>query len=126
MSMPEKPILVVDDDPFIVDVVSRFLQSKGYRVISTTDPERAYDMAEADPPRLIISDIAMPGLDGFALVQGFKTNARTSTVPLVFLTGSDKIDDIEKGFESGATAYLLKPLDWAIAWPKLEPLLKKS
>ena len=119
-----KPILVVDDDPFILDLVSRFLKGKGFRVLTTTDPERAYALAETEAPQLIISDLAMPGLDGFTLCQGFKGNRVTNQIPLVFLTGSDRIHDIEKGFASGAQAYLLKPIDWTIAWPKIEPLLK--
>ena len=120
-----KPILIVDDDPFILDLVSRFFKGKGFEVLSTTDPEKAYLMAEKEVPRLIISDIAMPGLDGFTLCQGFKSNTVTAPIPLVLLTGSDKIDDIEKGFASGAQVYLLKPVDWTIAWPKIEPYLKE-
>jgi CheY-like chemotaxis protein len=124
MGPQEKTILVIDDDPFLLDVVSRFLTAKGHHVISTTDPETAYSMAEKEVPRLIISDIAMPGLDGFALCQGLKNNPVTQEIPVVLLTGSDKIDDIEKGFASGAAVYLLKPVDWMVAWPKLEPFLK--
>lgn len=120
------PILVVDDDPFIVDVVARFLKSKGFRVTSTTDPEKAVTLAEAEIPQLIISDLAMPGMDGITLVQDFKANPKTENIPLVLLTGSDKIDDIEKGFAAGAALYLLKPIDWVTAWPKLQPLLKKN
>src|SRR5262245_1013986 len=124
MANSPKPILVVDDDPFILDVVSRFLIGKGFRVLTTTDPEKAYAMAESDPPRLIMSDIAMPGLDGFTLFQGLKGNRVTQNIPLVLLTGSDKIKDIERGFASGAEAYLLKPVDWTVAWPKIEPFLR--
>jgi CheY-like chemotaxis protein len=124
MPPTDKPILVVDDDPFILDLVSRFLKAKGFRVLTTTDPEKAYALAESEVPRLIISDIAMPGLDGFTLCQGFKGNRVTLEIPLVFLTGSDKINDIEKGFAAGAQAYLLKPVDWTVAWPKIEPFLK--
>src|SRR5258708_36832632 len=124
MGNSDKPILVVDDDPFILDVVSRYLKAKGFRVLTTTDPERAYAIAEQEVPRLIISDLAMPGLDGFTLIQGLKGNRVTQQIPLVLLTGSDKIDDIQKGFSVGATVYLLKPVDWTIACPKIEPFLK--
>src|SRR4029077_19068082 len=123
MAIVEKTILIVDDDPFILDLVSRFLKSKGFRVLMTTDPENAYKMAENELPHLIISDIAMPGLDGFTLFQGFKGNKVTSGIPLVLLTGSDKLADVEKGYASGAQAYLLKPVDWTTAWPKIESLL---
>jgi len=119
-----KPILVVDDDPFMLDLVSRYLISKGFRVLTTTDPEKAYSLAEQEVPRLIISDLAMPGLDGFTLIQGLKGNRVTQGIPLVLLTASDKINDIERGYASGIQAYLLKPVDWTVAWPKIEPFLK--
>ncbi len=126
MPNPDPPILVVDDDPFILDVVSRFLKLKGYSVVMTTDPEQAISLAETELPRLILSDLAMPGMDGISLIKAFKASPITESVPLVLLTGSDKIDDIEKGFAAGAGLYLLKPIDWVTAWPKLEPLLKKA
>src|SRR5437763_1872191 len=125
MSNSNKTILVVDDDPFILDVVGRYLTSRGFRVITTTDPEKAYSIAEKEIPRLIISDIAMPGLDGFTLLKGLKENKLTSQIPLVLLTATDKIGDVERGFEVGALAYILTPIDWDRAWAKLEPLLKK-
>jgi DNA-binding response OmpR family regulator len=118
-----KTILLVDDDPYIVDLLSRQLKAKGFHVLQTTDPETAYGLAEKERPDLIISDIAMPALDGFTLLKGLKNNKNTSTIPLVLLTASDKMSDVEEGFSSGAQAYLLKPFDWDTAWPKLQPLL---
>ncbi len=126
MEKTQQTILVVDDDPYLIDLVSRVLQSKGFRVLQTTDPETAYTMAERERPDLIISDVAMPALDGFTLFSGLKHNKITSSIPLVLLTGSDKVTDVEKGYTVGARAYLLKPFDWDTAWPKLEPLLQKS
>ena len=123
MENTRKTILVVDDDPYIVDLVSRQLKAKGFVVLQTTDPETAYTLAEKEKPDLIISDIAMPALDGFALFKGLKNNKMTCEIPLVLLTGSGKIADIEKGFVSGANTYLVKPFDWDAAWPKLAPLL---
>jgi DNA-binding response OmpR family regulator len=123
MENTRKTILVVDDDPYIVDLVTRQLKAKGFAVLQTTDPETAYSLAEKEKPDLIISDVAMPALDGFSLFKGLKNNKITCNIPLVLLTGSDKIADIEHGFVSGAKAYLLKPFDWNTAWPKLAPLL---
>jgi two-component system OmpR family response regulator len=124
MEITPKRILVVDDDPYIVDLLSRQLKAKGFVVLPTTDPETAYTLAEKERPDLIISDIAMPALDGFTLLKGLKNNKVTSQIPLVLLTGSDKMADVEQGFTAGAQAYLLKPFDWETAWPKLEPLLR--
>jgi CheY-like chemotaxis protein len=124
MENTQKTILVVDDDPYIVDVLSRQLKAKGFKVLPTTDPETAFTLAEQEKPDLIISDIAMPALDGFTLLKGLKNNKITREIPLVLLTGSDKMADVEEGFTSGAQAYLIKPFDWETAWPKLKPLLQ--
>lgn len=118
-----KKILVVDDDPFILAVVEKFLKIKGFVVITTTDPEDAFHRADKEKPDLVISDVAMPGLDGFTLLKALKDNKNTKNIPLVLLTASDRISDVEKGFASGAQAYILKPIDWDRAWAKLEPIL---
>ena len=66
----------------------------------------------------------MPGVDGFTLIRNLKTNKATQHIPLVMLTATDKVSDVEKGFsDSGARAYILKPIDWDRAWAKLQPLL---
>jgi len=122
VSTPKK-ILVVDDDPFMIDLLVRQLKGKGFHVVSSTDPETAYGLAEKEAPDLIISDIAMPALDGFTLLKALKQNKVTQNIPLVLLTSSDRMGDVEEGFASGAQAYLIKPFDWETAWPKLEPLL---
>ena len=123
MNLSQKTVLVVDDDPYILDILCRQLRSKDLRVLSTTDPETAYTLAETEKPNLIISDIAMPALDGFTLLKGLRGNKVTSQIPLVLLTASDRMSDVEEGFSSGAQAYLLKPLDWDSAWSKIEPLI---
>lgn len=118
-----RKILLIDDDPFILDLMSKQLQAKGFKVISTTDPEKALPLAQAEQPSLVISDIAMPGIDGLTLLKGLRGNAQTEKIPLVLLTGSDKMSDVEEGFASGAQAYLLKPVDWDSAWGKISSLL---
>jgi DNA-binding response OmpR family regulator len=123
MENTRKTILVVDDDPYIIDLLSRQFKAKGFTVLQTTDPETAYSLAEKEKPDLIISDVAMPALDGFALFKGLKNNKITCDIPLVLLTGRESVSDVEHGFVSGAKVYLLKPFDWETAWPKLAPLL---
>ena len=118
-----KTILAVDDDPFILLVVEKYLSLKGFKVVKMTDPEQAYFWAEKNKPDLVISDIAMPNVDGFTLIRNLKANKETQHIPMVMLTASDRVADVEKGFASGATAYILKPIDWDRAWKKLEPLL---
>lgn len=119
-----KTILVVDDDPFILLAVEKFLKTKGLSPVTMTSPEDAYFWAEKNKPDLVISDVAMPGVDGFTLIRNLRDNKATHHIPLVMLTATDKIADVEKGFASGAQAYILKPVDWDRAWAKLQPLLR--
>ena len=118
-----KTVLAVDDDPFILMVVEKFLTIKGFKVVGLTDPEKAYFWAVENKPDLVISDVAMPGVDGFTLIRNLRDNKATAHIPLVMLTATDKVADVEKGFSSGARAYILKPIDWDRAWAKLQPLL---
>ena len=118
-----KTVLVIDDDPYILLAVEKFLKIKELNVVTMEDPEKAFHWATSKRPDLIISDISMPGLDGFTLLKGLKDNKATCHIPLVLLTATDKGADVEKGFASGAVAYILKPIDWDRAWAKLEPLL---
>ena len=121
----DKKILIVDDDPFILEVTSMFMEKKGFKIISTTDPENALAIAQREHPDLIISDIAMPGMDGVALLNGLRGDSTTKNIPLVFLTGADKAEDIDVGLSAGADVYLLKPVDWMEAWSRVEPLLSR-
>ena len=123
MSYSSRTILAVDDDPFILDVVAKFLVSKGCRVINTTDPENVVAMAIAEKPHLILTDIAMPGIDGLSLIKDLKENPATRNIPLVLLTSSNRMDDVKEGLASGAAAYLSKPMDWERDWPKLQAIL---
>jgi DNA-binding response OmpR family regulator len=84
-----KTILAVDDDPFILKVVEKFLTIKGYKVQAMTDPEQAFHWADKNKPDLVISDVAMPGVDGFTLIRNLRANKETSHIPLVMLTASD-------------------------------------
>src|SRR5689334_2695753 len=116
-------VMTVDDDPSMLEIVSKYLSKQGIRVVSTTDPESVVPMAERGKPRLIISDIAMPGLDGLTLLKKLKENQKTSNIPLVLLTSSRTADDINDGIASGAEACLVKPVDWNTAWPKLQKII---
>jgi CheY-like chemotaxis protein len=120
-----KIIVAVDDDPFILDMVTRFLTAKSCRVVGTTDPENVVSLAIAEKPDMIISDIAMPGIDGITLLKKLKENPSTQDIPLVLLTSSSRVDDVEAGLTTGAEAYLHKPVEWERDWPKLQAILMR-
>jgi CheY-like chemotaxis protein len=123
MELAAKTILAVDDDPFMLELVTKFLVTKGIRVVGTTDPENVASMAVAEKPHMIISDIAMPGIDGLTLLKQLKDNPATRNIPFVLLTSSGRTDDINDGLSTGADAYLHKPVEWERDWPKLQAIL---
>src|SRR5882672_8765288 len=123
MAPASKTILAVDDDPFILEVVMKFLMSKGCRVLGTTDPENVVSIATTEKPHMIISDIAMPGIDGLTLLKLLKEDPATRDIPLVLLTSSNRMEDVKIGMATGAAAYMRKPPEWERDWPKLQAIL---
>jgi DNA-binding NarL/FixJ family response regulator len=106
-----KRLLVVDDDPGLLLAVSETLRAEGYDVKTARRGAEAMMIVAQSLPDLIISDIRMPGMDGYQLVRNLRSNARTRLVPIVFLTAKDEIADRIQGFRTGVDAYLTKPFE---------------
>lgn len=106
-----KRLLVVDDDPGLLLAVSDTLRTEGYEVWTARRGADAMIRVAEALPDLIISDIRMPGMDGYQLVRNLRSNARTRLVPIVFLTAKDEVADRIQGFRTGVDAYLTKPFE---------------
>lgn len=106
-----KRLLVVDDDSGLLLAVSETLRAEGYEVKTARRGAEALTRIAESLPDLIISDIRMPGMDGYQLVKNLRSNARTRLVPIVFLTAKDEITDRITGFRTGVDAYLTKPFE---------------
>jgi DNA-binding NarL/FixJ family response regulator len=106
-----KRLLVVDDDPGLLLAVSDTLRAEGYDVATARRGADALVRVAETLPDLIISDIRMPGMDGYQLVRNLRSNARTRLVPIVFLTAKDETADRIEGFRTGVDAYITKPFD---------------
>ena len=110
MTMPERPkILMVDDVPSNLKILSVFLRTNNFEVLVAEDGQRALEIVELDCPHLILLDIMMPGIDGFETCKRLKANPKTQDIPVIFMTAlSDTMDKV-KGFELGAVDYITKP-----------------
>lgn len=106
-----KRLLVVDDDPGLLLAVSDTLRAEGYDVATARRGADALVRVAEGLPDLIISDIRMPGMDGYQLVRTLRSNARSRLVPIVFLTAKDETTDRIHGFRSGVDAYVTKPFE---------------
>jgi len=112
MNIPQGPILVVEDVPNILDLIEVTLTFKGYPVVTATNGEEALKKIAAELPALIITDILMPYMDGFALVQKLRTNPETSEMPTIFLSATYlSPQDKEFALTLGAVRFLEKPID---------------
>ena len=108
--MPKR-LLVVDDDPGLLRAVAETLRAEGYEVTTARRGAESLGYIAQSLPDLIVSDIRMPGMDGYELVRNLRASARARLVPIVFLTAKDETADRIAGFRSGVDAYLTKPFE---------------
>lgn len=106
-----KRLLVVDDDPGLLRAVAETLRAEGYEITTARRGAEALACVAQSLPDLIVSDIRMPGMDGYELVRNLRSSARTKLIPIVFLTAKDETSDRIAGFRSGVDAYLTKPFE---------------
>lgn len=102
-------ILIVDDTPTNLDAISETLSDAGYDVAIATSGERALQTVRRRTPDLILLDVMMPGLDGFATCQLLKADPQNCDIPVIFMTAMANADSKIKGFEHGAVDYITKP-----------------
>jgi CheY-like chemotaxis protein len=111
MTKSKKQILIVDDEPAWIKVLSVLLRREGYNVLEATSGKEALRTLTGNRPDLILSDVRMPDMNGFDFLDEVKRTARNSNIPVVFLTGIDDYDARKVARELGATDYLIKPFD---------------
>jgi len=108
--MPKR-LLVVDDEPNLLRAVAACLKAEAYEVSTARSGHEALMQLAESIPDLIISDIRMPGMDGYKLARQLRGSPRTALVPIVFLTAKDETADRIEGFRAGVDAYLTKPFE---------------
>ena len=106
-----KRLLVVDDEPKLLKAVAVDLRGEGYDVTTARSGGEALISIVQKTPDLIVSDIRMPGMDGYELARRLRQNQATALIPIVFLTAKDTTTDRIVGFRTGIDAYLTKPFE---------------
>ena len=121
-----KRILVIDDEKDIIEILQAILQHEGYDVITAYDGEEGLRKVAEQKPDLIVTDIMMPKIDGFAFTQKVKEDPDTCDIPVVMLTAKDQDVDKYKGLSLGVAAYIVKLFDLEELREVIKELLEKN
>ena len=117
-------ILVVDDDPHMVRLVSKILRLNGYEVITANDGLECIAKAEDELPDLILLDNAMPNMDGQAALAKLKTSKKTENTPVIMVTAHADKETLAHAQKGGALEYIVKPFDYHVLVEKIAQTLK--
>lgn len=117
-------ILIADDDPATLDLLSEMIKNLGFRPELASDGQEALDLVREDPPDLILSDVMMPKMDGFDLCKRIKGERSTRLIPVVLLTGLGSTEDRVQGIEAGADDFISKPFHLSELSARVHSLLK--
>jgi len=111
MISEKKTILVVEDEQSMITLIRYNLESAGYNIYSVINGREALDYCNSNMPDLIISDIGMPGMDGFELRQSLLNDEKLRAIPFIFLTARTQSEDQLKGVRLGVNHFLTKPFE---------------
>jgi len=117
-------ILVVEDNKVLNDMISTKLKLESYNVYSAFDGEEALNTLDREYIDLIISDIMMPGIDGYELTKSLRDI--NSTIPILMISAKNQIEDMERGFDAGTDDYMIKPINMQEMMLRVKALLRRS
>ncbi len=118
-----KTILVSDDNPQINEILQKYLQSEGYAVVTAQDGQQALDLFFSHAPNLVLLDVMMPKLDGFAVCQQIR---KVSDVPILMITAKGEDEDRISGLDFGADDYIVKPFSTGELMARIRAVLRRS
>lgn len=118
-------ILVVDDDRYISEFMNIILSQGGYEVVAVQDGFECLDKAEKEKPDLILLDFMMPNMDGLTTLASLKKSKKTADIPVIMVTSNDDKKSVVRAQESGASGYVVKPIDKALLLERIASILKK-
>ncbi len=119
-------ILVIDDDPAILELVRINLELMGHEVITSPEGIKGFALTKQESPDLVILDVMMPEVDGFTVAQRIRQNEDTNDIPILMLTALGMLQDKVKGFNSGIDDYLVKPFELEELKMRVKALLRRS
>lgn len=107
--MNGKKVLMIDDEPDLVEVIKQRLELRGYEVLVASDGKEGLEKVITKQPDLILLDIKMPGIDGFEVLRRLRNNQETKDIPIIMFTVKGETRSILKAGDLGSTDYIIKP-----------------
>lgn len=123
--MPDKKILVAEDEPDIRGLIVFSLQYAGFEVIEVANGEDAVQKAIEEKPDLVLLDVRMPKMSGYEACEVLKEDPETATIPVVFLSARGQEAEIRRGMDLGAEEYILKPFAPDELYRRVEGILQR-
>ena len=122
----EATILLVDDSPTAIAVLTKTFEPTGYKIISAENAEDGIEMAKTEQPDIILMDVIMPGLNGFQATRILRKEESTSAIPIIIISGSEQATEKFWGLRVGANGFLSKPAERAELFHLLREHLPKA
>ena len=117
-------ILVVDDQRSNVEMMAGLLKARGHDVLTALDGKTALETVRVSHPDLVVSDILMPGIDGYELCRRLRAQAETALLPIILVTSLDPHAERVRGIEAGADDFLSRPVNWDELFARVKSLLR--
>jgi len=121
-----KKLLLIDDDPNLILLVKDYLEFRGYEVMAAGNGREALEILNLHLPDMIICDVMMPEMDGYAFVDKIRQDSRASWIPIMFLSAKGQSQDKIKGLTTGADIYMIKPFEPEELVAQVESSLKQA
>ena len=119
-------LLIVDDEPSVRKLLSRFFSSRGFAVSVAEDGLHGWQAARDEQPDLVLTDVSMPEMDGYELTRTIRRNPSTATIPVILLSAHRESEAMVAGYECGADDYVAKPVDMDVLKHKIDALLRRA
>jgi DNA-binding response OmpR family regulator len=123
--MPKR-ILVVEDEFRVQAVIKKRLESAGYQVLTAADGKEGLDLAREAKPDLIVLDLMLPKMDGYAVCRELRHDPEHEHIPILMLTARAQEGDIQRGMMTGADAYMTKPFQHSMLLDRIQEMLDKA
>ena len=124
--MKKKKIIVVEDEPDLVDVVTYNLEREGYSVLASQRGDEGLNLIRSEAPDLVLLDLMLPGMDGLSICRQMKSDSSTKEIPIIIASAKGEESDVVIGLEMGADDYLAKPFSPRELLARIKAVLRRG